>query len=329
MNLQFKIIRKKFLKTLLSTMIIISLGVGLLFGLKNGMLSFHKSINNFIETNHYPDIQIITNLEDVDVLKVFNKNNYKSLDSRLSISTIMNKNDEIISVKASTYEDKNLDDFYIWKEKKNKTSNYDLLVEKKFADNNSIKIGDNISLRIGEDYYPFTVTKIVSIPEGISSSPVNGFWGNTDNYGNVYLHKNVLEAETNKLKNKLLNEVLDKEEKLNLEEKNRLNDFSNLRTKLNKSYNEYYNQRNYYSNVKDDLNNKKNELDNNKNKLLEIKNDYLDTINKLNKINNTIDKYINCYENLSKEEKELIDNIIKKYYPNVSIDDVEFLSDIL
>jgi putative ABC transport system permease protein len=329
MNLQFKIIRKKFLKTLLSTMIIISLGVGLLFGLKNGMLSFHKSINNFIETNHYPDIKIITNLEDVDVLKVFNPKNYKSLDSRLSISTIMNRNNEILSVRASTYEDKNLDDFYVWNEKENKTSSYDLLVEKKFADNNDIKIGDNISLRIGENYYSFTVTKIVSIPEGIASSPINGLWGNIDNYGNVYLHKNVLESETNKLKNKLLNEVKEQEDKLNKEEKNKLNDFTILRTKLNNSYKEYNNQKNYYSNVKNDLNNKKNELDNNKTKLLELKKEYLDTINKINELNNIIDKYINLYESLSNEEKELIDNIIKKYYPDISIDDVEFLSDIL
>ena len=135
---------------------------------------------------------------------------------------------------------KNLDDFYIWNEKENKTSNYDLLVEKKFADNNGIKLGDIISLRIDADYYPFIVTKIVSIPEGISSSPINGLWGNTDNYGNDYLHRNVLEAETNKLKNKLLDEVLNKEEQLNVEETNRLNDFNNLRTNLNNSYKEYY-----------------------------------------------------------------------------------------
>ena len=329
MYLQFKIIRKKFFKTLLSIMIIISLGVGLLFGLKNGMLSFHKSINNFIETNHYPDIKIITDLEDIDTLKVFNQNNYKSLDSRLSVSTIIKKNNEIISVKASTYEDKNLDDFYIWNEKENKTSNYDLLVEKKFADNNGIKLGDIISLRIDADYYPFIVTKIVSIPEGISSSPINGLWGNTDNYGNVYLHRNVLEAETNKLKNKLLDEVLNKEEQLNVEETNRLNDFNNLRTNLNNSYKEYYKNRNYYSNIKNDLNNKKNELNSNKAKLLELKKDYLNTFNKINKINNIIDKYINSYENLSKESKDLIDDLINKYYPDINIENIEFLSDIL
>ena len=78
MYLQFKIIRKKFFKTLLSIMIIISLGVGLLFGLKNGMLSFHKSINNFIETNHYPDIKIITDLEDIDVDNSNNDDNCQS-----------------------------------------------------------------------------------------------------------------------------------------------------------------------------------------------------------------------------------------------------------
>ena len=329
MKYQFKIIRKKFLKIFISIIFIISLGVGLLFGLKNGMLSFHKSINNFIENNNYPDVKIITNIEDKDVLDVLNNNDYKSLDSRLSISTIFKKDDKVTSVKASTYEDKNLDDFYVWNKKENKTSSYDLLVEKKFADNNEIKLGDKLSLRIGEDYYPFVVTEIVSIPEAISSSPVNGLWGNTDNYGNVYLHKNVLEEETKKLKNKLMDEILDKEDELNKEEEKRLQDFSTLRIKLNNKFNEYNKQKRYYTNVKNELNNKKRELNINKTKLLELKNDYLKTINELNKISNKIDKYINCYNSLSDKSKELIDNIIKKYYPNVTIGQVEFLSDIL
>ena len=130
MKLQFKIILKKYYKILLSIAIIISLGVALLFGLENGVLSVHKSINHFIESNNYPDIKIITDIEDKEVLNRFSKNNYKSLDSRLSISTILKNKKNIISVKASTYEDKNLNDFYIWKEKTNHTKRYDILVER-------------------------------------------------------------------------------------------------------------------------------------------------------------------------------------------------------
>ena len=36
--------------------IIISLGVALLFGLINGVLSLRKSVDKFIEDNNYPDI---------------------------------------------------------------------------------------------------------------------------------------------------------------------------------------------------------------------------------------------------------------------------------
>ena len=234
-----KIIRKKYFKILLSIVVIISLGVALLFGLMNGVSSVHKSIDNFIDSNNYPDIKIITDINDVDLLNTFNENDYKSLDSRLSISTIINKDDKVISVKASTFEDKNLNDFYVWNEINNTTKLYEMFVEKKFSTNNNINLGDKLSLKIEDNYYDFIVTKIISIPEAIVSAPISGLWGEISDYGNVYINKSVLVNETNKIKNELLDELLIKEVELDNEELRRKDEFKNAKKKLDDATTKY------------------------------------------------------------------------------------------
>ena len=118
MLLQFKIIRKKFFKILLSMVIIISLGVALLFGLMNGVLSLRESVYKFIEENNYPDVKILTNIEDIEKVKDLNFSEFDDVDFRLSVNTVINKDDQILSVKAITYKDENLKDFYINEEKK-------------------------------------------------------------------------------------------------------------------------------------------------------------------------------------------------------------------
>lgn len=324
----FKIIRKKFFGIILSITVIISLGVALLFGLSNGVLSVHKSIDNFIENNNYPDIKIITNLEDVNTLGSFNTSDYKSISSRLSVSSIIKKDDSIISVLVSTFEDSNLNDFYVWDQKDNDSTSYDILVEKKFASNNDIKLGDVVSLKIGDEYYSFFVTKIISIPEAIVSAPIDGMWGQVSDYGNVYINHDVLVQETNKLKDKLLGEVLDKENELNNEEQKGLEEFRLARVKIDDSFKQYNTKKTYYDGIKNELNNNKNELNDKKELLLFVKNEYVDVTNYLSKINQIINKYINAYSDLSENARKYINDVIDTYYSEVKIEDLEFISDM-
>ena len=59
--------------------IIISLGVALLFGLMNGVLSLRESVYKFIEENNYPDVKILTNIEDIEkVYYTVNKVSFSS-----------------------------------------------------------------------------------------------------------------------------------------------------------------------------------------------------------------------------------------------------------
>lgn len=326
---QFKIIWKKFFKVLLSNVIIISLGVALLFGSMNGLASVHLSMDTFLRENHYPDIRIVTDVEDKSLLDRFDKKKYKEIDSRLSISTILKKEKQIISVKASTYGDQNKNDFYVWKERKNISGNYDISVEKKFSENNNIDLGDIVTLKIGDDYYKFYVSKIISIPEAMVSVPINGLWGNINDYGNVYIHKKVLETETNKIKQNFLKELNQKEEELYREENKQLDEYYSQREILQEAQLEYNRQSTYYNNKIEELNQKYNELQANKDQLLELKQDYLDMMNQIDNFSSLIDQYIDCYNDLSDDAKNYINKIINEKYPDISIEEVEFVSDII
>ena len=92
--------------------IIISLGVALLFGLTNGVRSLRNSVDKFVEDYNYPNITISTNIENRDKLDaLMESKQFNNVECRLAISTVMNKDDKILSVKAITYEDENLNNF--------------------------------------------------------------------------------------------------------------------------------------------------------------------------------------------------------------------------
>ena len=176
---------------LLSMVIIISLGVALLFGLMNGVLSLRKSVDKFVKENNYPDIKITTSIEDIDKMHGLNKEKFDDVKFRLALNTIINKDNRILSVKAITYTDEDLNDFYINEEQNNDSNYYDILVEKRFANDNNIKLGDILNLKIDEELYSFCVSKIISVPETIGSVPINGMWVHVNDYGNVYINKKV------------------------------------------------------------------------------------------------------------------------------------------
>ena len=302
--------------------IIISLGVGLLFGLMNGVLSLRKSVDKFIKENNYPDIKILTNLEDINKIEDLTNEEFDSVEYRLSINTIINKDNQILSVKAITYEDKDLKDFYINEEKNNNSNCYDILVEKRFANDNNIKLGDILKLKMGEEFYSFCVSKIISVPETIGNVPINGMWVNINDYGNLYINRKILYEETNKKKRDLLNEIEKKEEEILNEENNRLEEYNNAKRKIENSKNEYDIKKN-------DLNQKKEELNQNKEKLLELKKEYIEITDSINHLKNTINSYIDIYEKLSDEAKDHIDKVIESKYPNIQIEDLEFATDIV
>ena len=275
MRLQIKIIRKKFFKILLSMIIVISLGVALLFGLENGVLSLNKSVDHFIKENNYPDIKIITEIEDLEKIRKLDEKEFRNIEYRLSMSTILKKDKEILSIKLSTYEDKDLDDFYIYKNKKNNSKYYDIFVEKGFASNNHIKLGDILKVKIKDKYYNFYVSKIISTPEAIVNVPINGMWGEINDYGNLYINRKILYEETNKEKEKLLNEIIKKEKEIKEEEEKKLEEYNKTKIKIEESLVDYNNQKHSYNNIKSDLNNKLIEFNNKKQKIIEIKNEYL------------------------------------------------------
>lgn len=301
--------------------IIISLGVALLFGLMNGVQSLRKSVDKFIKENNYPDIRISTNLEDLDKIGDLNKEKFDNVEYRISINTIINKDNKILSVKAITYEDEKLKDFYINEEKNNNSGYYDILIEKRFANDNNIKIGDTLKLKMGEEFYSFYVSKIISVPETIGNVPINGMWVRINDYGNVYINKKVLEEETNKKKRDLLNEIEKKEEEILNEENNRLDEYNEAKRKIE-------NSKKKYNIKKNDLNQKKEELNQNKEKLLELKKEYVEVSDSINHLKDTIYSYINIYENLSDNAKDYIDKLIESKYPNMKIEDLEFATDI-
>ena len=207
------------------------------------------------------------------------------------------------------------------KRKKNNTDNYDVLVEKRFAKDNNIKLGDILKIKMGEEFYDFCVSKIVSVPETIGNVPINGMWVTIRDYGNIYINKNVLSEVTNKKKAELLNTLEKKEEELLNEEENKLDEYNKAKNKLDKSINEY-------NTKKAELSKKKDYANIALEKVTDLKNEYIEITDSASRINNAMNSYINTYDNLSNDAKDYLDSLVESRYPDITVEDLEFIADI-
>ena len=211
MKYLFKAIWKKYFIILLSIVIITALGFSLLSGLYSGVDSVERSVYKYVSDHNYPDVEFTTELTDKEVIDgLIDESGVKTVQTRLTFVSVIKFGGKTLSVKASSYSD--LNDFYIVGQSED--INGDLLVEKKFADNNGIKTGDTVCLKIMDEYRVFTVGKIVSAPEAMISSPVRSMWAETNDFGNVYFSQKILTDITEEKKAAAYKQIADNQKLL-------------------------------------------------------------------------------------------------------------------
>lgn len=193
-----KALIRKYWRPLLAVWAACLLGIAVMVGLSGGCLSLERSTEDYLATYRYYDASITTELTADDVASILLAvPGVTHVDARAVANTVMvGPSQRILSIRALTYEPDDRQRFVVWESAP--THGRDaVLVEYEFALDNGIKAGDELRVRVGEEYRSCLVEGLVSAPETLSVRAIDNLSSMNSDFGYVYVPAWVVAREPN------------------------------------------------------------------------------------------------------------------------------------
>ena len=190
-KLFFRII-KKYLRLFISMVIITSFGIASIVGLFSVHSNLVRGVDNYILEYGYQDILIDITPTNKDYSKIKEVSNVEIVEERLAIDVSVVFGSNIKTARLFTYKDTSFKKFYIREEKNGPGIGIPIYMDYDYATSNNIKIGDIVILGLGEKSVPCYLDKIVSSPECISIKQNKYFYGESDDYGYIFVDEGVV-----------------------------------------------------------------------------------------------------------------------------------------
>lgn len=324
---------KKYWKLLLSTLIVTALGCAMMMGLSSAHKSLENTLESYVDDYNYPDAQIVTEVTNSKKIEELNKiEGIKEINTRLVLDTIMiSPSGKYLSTRVFSYNDEDFQKMHVWSSIDNNEEN-SIMLEHNFAEDNNIKVGDKVKFKIEEEYREYTVSKIISLPEALSTKITDKSWGANSDFGYVYASANLLKQETNKEKEEAREklqenisqvdskeddaqkqhreyeeQIVDAENQLETEKKN----FNEIKVNINQQINQLSNLNNELQSAREELTNKADEANEASEVLPNVIEELDKTESKLVEAKTTLKKIDTSIEEVNSEYEQLTSNEIK------------------
>ncbi len=187
---------KKYLKLLISIMLVSAMGCSIMTGLSSAYVSLEGSLNDYVTDYNYPDAVIttdITNRKNVSKLTAFDS--VSKVNARLfGDSYIQSKEGRYLSVRFFTFNSDDEQKFHFWSKKDSGNKDF-IYLEYNYAKDNNVTAGDTISFRLDQEYRDYFVAGIVSMPETLSVQPTDDAFGSNADFGYAYAPLSLLNKE--------------------------------------------------------------------------------------------------------------------------------------
>ena len=225
---------KKYLKLLISIMLVSAMGCGIMTGLSSAYVSLETSLNDYVENYRYPHAVIttdVTNRKNIDKLKELQS--VSEINARLCGDTyIKSKEGRYLSVRVFSYNPDDIQKFHFWSQADNNGKD-DVFIECNFAHDNGIKAGDTLSFKVDKEYREYFVSGIVSMPETLSVQPTDNSFGSNTDFGYAYAPVRLLKDESDKKYSEVKNELDEKQSELDKEWNKAQKELDDAEQKLN------------------------------------------------------------------------------------------------
>ena len=216
---------KRFLGLFISMTFVSMLSVALLITFATNITSLKATYASYIDTYGLVDAQIKTDFTKRDKLEgIKNVEGVDKADVRLTLDCYLKKNDgrTITSRIFSFNEDQNeLFKRYVLSSGEKKQGKINVSFIRKFADNNNIKIGDELKIGYFNLYIDVNVSAIIETPEAMYVRANDYILSDNQDFGFIYVDERELSAAINELATKIQNEIRNNEEYSNYYEKAR------------------------------------------------------------------------------------------------------------
>lgn len=210
-----KALTRKFWRPLLAIGATCALGIAVMVGLSGGCLSLEASTLDYLQTYRYFDACITTEVtaeDKLDALSVVP--GIEHAEARMAANTVMyGTSGRILSIRAITYAPDDWQRFQVWESVATEGRDT-VLVEYEFALANGILAGDELSIRVGDEYRPCVVEGLVSAPETLSVRAFDNASSLNSDFGYVYVPIRLVEREPNPDRNDALHTLDDREAEL-------------------------------------------------------------------------------------------------------------------
>ena len=225
---------KKYLKLLISIMLVSAMGCGIMTGLSSAYVSLETSLDDYIENYRYPHAVIttdVTNRKNIDKLKELPS--VSEINARLCGDTyIKSKEGRYLSVRVFSYNPDDIQKFHFWSQADNKGKD-DVWIECNFAQDNGIKAGDTLNFKVDKEYREYFVSGIVSMPETLSVQPTENSFGSNTDFGYAYAPVRLLKNEYDKKYTEVKEELDGKQAELDTEWNKAQKELDEAEKKLN------------------------------------------------------------------------------------------------
>ncbi len=210
--LLFAILRR-FRKLFVTMTVIAGVCFGIVMSLVNAKGAMEKSFEAFLTEYHTADAIIsvseTVNADAAEILAAVP--GVARAESRLTgFAQFYTPSGRLLGAYVSTVHEGDLEKLYVW-EGTGKLSGNDILIQRKFAQSQGLKLGDELTVRAGEEERTFRIAGTVSSPENIEGAKLEGLGTYYTEIGYIYVPASLLETETEKQYDRMMAEWKEKE----------------------------------------------------------------------------------------------------------------------
>ena len=198
---------------MISLVIIAALAVALLNGMFNAWLSLDRTMKRYLSEYGIADAVISTETTGTDPAKALRQvDGISEVIARITGSSqLITPSGDMLTAQIISMDKEDMLRLHHWEEADSPDGDY-VFADSWFAMHNGISAGDTLRIRTGEDEYrPFTVAAVVSAPETLERTKMSSGGNYYPDFGFLYAPISLLEAETGKEMQRMIEEWEDKE----------------------------------------------------------------------------------------------------------------------
>ena len=190
-KIMFKPFFKKYLGLFISMVFVSMLSIAMLCAFASTLYNLQGECQRYLTEYENVDVVFKTQFfERSDLDDISNVEGVKQVDYRLTLdSRMVNLDGRVITSRIFTFNENENQIFkrYILEKIDKSNDVVNVSVIRKFAENNNLKLGDEINVGYFKTYIPLYINEIIETPEGVQARANDYVWSDNSDFGYIYI----------------------------------------------------------------------------------------------------------------------------------------------